>query len=206
MINTVAALGFVKSMDEALGVIGKLVAKLKAEPDLAALKLAEALDEVRKTWEVVDDAIADVIKLGFDRDAMEEGSEVLLRIEGGGLLAEVEDGRGRCHVIGNIYHKHLDRWFERALKGEDLVSMRRVFDSLAEADTDVFSSMVGVARQLQDEATQVLDMIIEERVSEARNRVLALRKELQPLRLEMTSTLQKLYGLKGEFIKISGVA
>ncbi len=41
---------------------------------------------------------------------------------------------GHCHIIGNIYEKYLDRWFERALKGEDLALMRRVFDDLTKAD------------------------------------------------------------------------
>jgi hypothetical protein len=206
MVNTVAALESVKKVDEALGVIGKLVAKLKAQPDLAALQLAEALEEIRKTWVVMDDAITNYLKLGIDQDAFKAGSEALLRIEGGGLLVEVQNGRGHCHIIGNIYEKYLDRWFERALKGEDLALMRRVFDDLTKVDYDVFSSMEDIAEQLQTEATEVLSMIIEGKVNEARQRILASRKELGPLRLGMSGTLQKLYGLKSEFIEMSGVA
>jgi hypothetical protein len=206
MIETTTALGAIKKVDEALGVIGKLVSKLKAQPDLAALKLAEALDEVGKTWQVMDKAITDFLKLGIDRDALEKGSEVLLRIEGGGLLVEVKNGIGHCHVISNIYAEYLDRWFERVLKGKDLDSIRRVFFALGEADLDVFWQMETVAEQLQTEANKVLDMVIEGKASEARKRVLAIRKELEPLRLGMSETLQKLYSLKGDFIKISGVA
>lgn len=206
MIDITTALGAVKTMDDALGVIGKLVSKLRAQPDLAAFKLAEALDEVGKTWQLMDKAITDFLKLGIDEDALKEGSEVLLRIEGGGLLAEVKNGIGHCHVIGNIYEKYLDRWFERVLKGKDLDSIRAVFDGLSYADVDVFYVMEMVARQLQTEANGVLDMVIEGKTNEARKRVLAMRKELGPLRLGMSETLQKLYSLKGDFIKISGVA
>jgi hypothetical protein len=206
MIETAAALESIKKADEALGIIGKLVAKLKAQPDLAALKLAEALDEIGKTWQVMDTAITQFLKLGIDSDAMEKGSEVLLRIEGGGLLNEVKDGRGHCHIIGNIFYKYLDRWFAEVLKGEELDSIRRVFDMLSEADDDVFLYMENVAEQLQTEATQVLDMVSTGKVNEAKSRVLAFRKELQPLRLGMSGTLQKLYNLKSDFIQISGVA
>jgi hypothetical protein len=205
MIGTAAALESIKKADEALGIIGKLVAKLKAQPDLAALKLAEALDEIGKTWQVMDTAITQFLKLGIDSDAMEKNSEVLLRIEGGGLLNEVKDGRGHCHIIGNIFDKYLDRWFAEVLKGEELDSIRRVFDMLSEADDDVFLYMENVAEQLQTEATQVLDMASTGKVNEAKSRVLAFRKELQPLRLGMSGTLQKLYNLKSDFIKISGV-
>ena len=196
MIETAAALESIKKADEALGIIGKLVAKLKAQPDLAALKLAEALDEIGKTWQVMDTAITQFLKLGIDSDAMEKGSEVLLRIEGGGLLNEVKDGRGHCHIIGNIFYKYLDRWFAEVLKGEELNSIRRVFDMLSEADDDVFLYMENVAEQLQTEATQVLDMVSTSKVKEAKSRVLAFRKELQPLRLGMSGTLQKLYNLQ----------
>lgn len=206
MVDIVAALESVKKIDEALGVIGKLVSKLKAQPDLAALKLAEALEEVRKTWVVMDDAITNYLKLGIDQDAFKAGSEILLRIEGGGLLVEVKNGRGHCHIIGNIYDKYLARWFERTLKEKDLALMRRVFDDLTKSDYDVFSSMEDVAGQLQKEATEVLSMIIEGKVKKARQRILASRKELGPLRLAMSETLQKLYGLKSEFIEMSGVA
>lgn len=206
MIETAAALESIKKADEVLGVIGKLVAKLKAQPDLAALKLAEALDEIGKTWQVMDTAITQFLKLGIDSDAMEKGSEVLLRIEGGGLLNEVKDGRGHCHIIGNIYQNYLDRWFARVLKGEEIDSIRRVFNMLSEADADVFLYMENVAEQLQTEATQVLDMVSAGKVNEAKSRVLAFRKELQPLRLGMSGTLQRLYNLKSDFIQISGIA
>ncbi|GJL52842.1 MAG: hypothetical protein NPIRA01_40690 [Nitrospirales bacterium] len=206
MIETAAALESIKKADEAIGVIGKLVAKLKAQPDLAALKLAEALDEIGKTWQVMDKAITQFLKLGIDSDAMEKGSEVLLRIEGGGLLNEVKDGRGHCHIIGNIFYEYLDRWFEQVLKGAELDSIRQVFNMLSEADDDVFLYMEIVAAQLQREATEVLNMVSTGKVNEAKSRVLAFRKELQPLRLGMSGTMQKLYNLKSDFIQISGVA
>jgi hypothetical protein len=47
----------VKSTDEALGVIGKLVAKLRPQPDVAAVKLSAALNEIVKTYRVVDEAL-----------------------------------------------------------------------------------------------------------------------------------------------------
>ena len=205
MIETAAALESIQRVDEALGLIGKLVAKIKGQPDLAVLKLVEALDEIGKTWQVMDTAITQFLKLGIDNDAMEKGSDVLLRMEGGGLLSGVKDGRGHCHIIGNIFQTYLDRWFEEFLKGEELDSIRRVFDSLSEYDLDIFRDMENVAEQLQAEATQILDMVSTGQIDEAKGRVLAFRKELQPLRLGISETLQKLYQLKSDFIEISGV-
>jgi hypothetical protein len=144
--------------------------------------------------------------LGIDTNAFAVGSEVLLKIEGGGLLVEVENGRGHCRIIGNIYNDYLHRWFDRVLNAAELASMRKVFTDLNEADCDVFNAMVVFAMQLQKEATEVLNMIFAGEVNEAKARILASRKELGPLRLGLSGTLQKLYSLKGEFIEISGVA
>jgi hypothetical protein len=204
MIETAAVLNAVKDVDEGLSIIGRLVAKLKMQPDLAALKLAEALDEIGKTWQAMDEAITQFLRLGIDSDAMEKGSEVLLRIEGGGLANKVRDGRGHCTTIGNIFDKYLDSWFAAALKGDELNSIREVFIRLSKADMTVFECMEEVARELQSEATGVLDMVSESKVNEAKSRVLAFRKEFQPLRLEMSGTLQRLYDLKSDFLRISG--
>jgi hypothetical protein len=199
-----AAIESVKKVDEALGVIGKLIGKLRAQPDSAARKLAEALEEIEKTWTVVDAAITNYLKLGIE-DALTPGSKVLSDIEGGRLAVEVEKGRGHCHVIGNIYDNYLDRWFDRTLKGAELTLMRQVFDDLAKADYDVFAAMDDFANQLQQEATEVVSILYAGKVDEAKGRILASQAELRPLRLELSGSLKKLYGLKGEFIKISGV-
>jgi len=206
MIDTIAAIESIKKVDEALGVIWKLVAKLKAKPDLAALKLVEALDEIGKTWQVMDTAITQFLKLGLDDDALKSKSDVLLRIEGGGLLAEVQDGRGHCIVIRIIYEKYLNRWFMRVFNNEESGSISRVFNLLGDADDRVFYDMEKVAGQLQKEATHVLDMVSVGKFNEAKSKVLAFRKELQPLRLGMSGTLQTLYRLKSEFIQIAGLA
>ena len=56
MVDPLTAIAAVKQADEALGVIGKLLAKLRAQPDIAAVKLSAALDEIVKTYRVVDQA------------------------------------------------------------------------------------------------------------------------------------------------------
>src|SRR5262245_29813195 len=111
MIETKAALAAVKEIDSALGTLQKVIAKFKSQPDIAAAKLAEALDEIGKTWQVMDTAITQFLALGFDDGALAKGSATLLNIQGGGLLVSVQKGRGHCHVIGDIYDTYLDRWF-----------------------------------------------------------------------------------------------
>jgi prefoldin subunit 5 len=52
-----------EDIDKAVGIVAKLVAKLKAQPDLAAEKLGQALGEVAKTLQVVDNATSQYLRL-----------------------------------------------------------------------------------------------------------------------------------------------
>lgn len=206
MFEVIAAAEAVKKLYDALGVIGEVLGRLRGQPDVAALKLAEALDEIGKTYQAVDKAITDFLRLGIDQDGLEKGSELLLKMQGGGLAVEVEKGRGHCHVISNIYDKYLDRWFNRALLDPDLRSMQAVFADLRVSDFTVFDMMTSIAYKLQHSADEVLKKVQNEQADEAKDEVMAAGKELLPIRIAMSEGLRLLYTLKGEFIKIGEIA
>lgn len=203
MLDVAAALASIKNVDEAVGIISKLAEMLKGKPDLAALKLADALNEIAKTWQVIDEAATNILKLGIDKDALASGSKELLAIEGGRLLIQVEDGRGHCHDIQDIFEKYLNRWFDRVLKGDDLAAMNNVFEMLGDADDDVFSQMDKLANELQVQASAVLNLVINGQSEEAKSMVLALRGTLLPLRLAISKSLSNLYALKSQFVAIA---
>lgn len=207
-IEAAAALTTIKQVDESLGIIGKFVAQLKAQPDLAALKLAAALDEIRKTWEVVDEAISSYLALGIDQDALAKHSKLLLQLGGGGLLVKVQEGRGHCSVIGHIYSIYLDRWFEKVFMGknDELAMMCGVFSDLAYADQDVFREMEEIGKQLQAESTKALDLVLAGKEDEAQTRIRSSLKDLLLIQQSISQTLQKLFNLKTSFIEISRVA
>ncbi len=205
--DVMGAIEPIKRIDEAVGIIARLTARLKADPDAAAARLAEALGEVEKSCRALDEALAKFLTLALDRDALDQGSGLLLEIGGGGLIVTVERGRGHCHKIGNIYWEHLDRWFERVFKGdsEEYQSLRQVFDELGNADLDLFRQMVEVAREAQQEANVVLDHLFNDRREEARKAVRASFARLNPVRIAINELLAKLYSLRAQFIQISGV-
>ena len=112
-----AAFEAVKKVDDALGVLTKLVNTLTANPGVAAAKVAEVLGEIRKTYVVVDDAVVAYLNLAFEKDALTKGSTMLLDIANGKLEAKVEEGRGHCYRIEHIYGQHLNRWLTRIFNG-----------------------------------------------------------------------------------------
>jgi hypothetical protein len=94
-----------EDLDKAVGIIAKVVNKLKTQPDVAAQKLGQALGEVGKTLQAVDDAASEYLSLGIDDGALNKNSKKLLDIEGGSLTTEVRRGLGHCHLIGQIHRK-----------------------------------------------------------------------------------------------------
>jgi hypothetical protein len=200
-----AALGAAKELDEAVGLVAKVLGKLKANPDAAALKLTEALDEIGKTYRAVDEGIAAYLGLGLVAQRADVGSQALLAVQGGQLLAEVERGRGHCHRIQAIYRRYLDKWLAKAL-ANDFAEIERTFLRLGEADLDLFRGLVDLARTLQAEADAVLDLILADKIGDAQAHVRASYAALKPIRQQLGDGMTRLLALRNEFLEIADIA
>jgi hypothetical protein len=205
MLDVIAAAKSAETIDKSVGIIAKAIGKLKAQPDVAAQKLGQALEEVARTLQVVDGAASSYLSLGIDEGALDKNSQLLLYIESGKLKTDVEDGLGHCHRIGYIYQTFLNKWFSKALAPDEQASMEAVFQRLGSADDDMFSDLGRVAEILQHEAESVLDLVVKGDNANARKKVLEALPALRPLRKTIAGTMQKLYGLKNDFADIAGV-
>jgi hypothetical protein len=204
MIDVQLAVDCANALDTVVGVLASLIGKLKANPDLAAQKLGQALDEVAKTLLVVDNAATQFLSLGIDQGALAKNSALLLGIDGGSLSTEVERGRGHCHVIQEIYEKYLDKWFDRALDRNEYASVKDAFERLGYADNNLFDALTKVASVLEAEAGVVLDLVVKGDEAIARNHVLSAMPALRPLRKMTSKIMQALYSMKSEFVDIAG--
>jgi hypothetical protein len=193
------------ALEKTIDVIERLASKLKADPDAAATKLADALGEIEKTCRALDDALKKYLQLAFD--PRPENADLLLEIGGGGLIVTVEGGRGHCHEIWNIYHHYLDRWFDRVFKQDtqERNELRNVFSTLGDADRDLFKQMVKLAKEAQRQANVVLDHLSNNQPNEAKAELRASIKRFQPIRVKMNELMARLLTLKAQFIEIARV-
>jgi len=203
MVDVSLAVKSAQELDSAIGMLAKVMGKLKAHPDLAAEKLGQALGEVAKTLQVVDNAASEYLSLGIDDGALAKNSKLLLDIDVGRLGTEVERGRGHCHKIDDIYSKYLDKWFERALNKDEYPLVKGVFGGLQHADSDLFVDLATVAQKLEQEATVVLDFVVPGDEASARARVLSALPALRPLRKTISKTMQTLYSMQSDFVDIT---
>jgi hypothetical protein len=206
MPDLIAAVKSAEAIDQSVGMISKLINKLKAQPDLAAQKLGQALEEIAKTLQVVDGAASSYLSLGIDDGALDKNSQLLLDFESGRLKTDIENGLGHCHRIWHIYETYLNKWFSRALAPDEQASMRSVFVELGNADNNLFADLGRVAAILRDEAEVVLDLVVKGDKANARKRVLESLPALRPLRKTIAGTMQNLYALKNEFADIAAGA
>jgi hypothetical protein len=200
MVDPLTGLRAAKQIDEALGLIAKLLGKLRAQPDIAAIKLSAALDEIVKTYRAVDEALTEYVSLAIDRDGLDSGAGRLVSIAGGSLSVSVGQGRGHCHQIQLIYREHLVRWFERVFNGDELADMERVFSMLGSGDWTVFDDLARVVDQLQTDAKLVLADVIAQRQNDARQRVLQTYQVLAPIQQQMATGMTRIFELKDTFI------
>ena len=56
MPDLIAAAKSAQKVDQAVGLVAKMIGKLKAQPDIAAQKLGQPLEEIAKTLQVFDSA------------------------------------------------------------------------------------------------------------------------------------------------------
>jgi hypothetical protein len=181
-MDLLSALKAAQDVDKFVGAIASVANKLKAQPDVAALKLTQALGEVAKTLQVVDRATSDYLSLGVDDGALSKNAKLLLEIDGGSLATEVERGRGHCHKIEHIYSNYLNKWFSRVLDPQESAAVSKAFASLGDADGTLFYQLEMVAKALQREAGDVLDLVVKNEEQSARARVKSAMAELRPFR------------------------
>jgi hypothetical protein len=209
MVEPASALAAAKQIDEAVGLIAKLLGKLRAQPDIAALKLSAALDEIVKTYEVLDQAFTTYGNLAIDEGALTSKSQELLSIAGGSLGVRVQEGRGSSHEIRNIYNSHLRRWFERAFNRDEQKQIEYVFigpNGLGWADDTLFQALTSLALQLKDDAQGVVALVMsdtENREAKARESVRQTYFTLAPVQQAMAQSMQRMFELKNAFIQVA---
>lgn len=94
-------------------------------------------------------------------------------------------------MIGNIYRISLDKWFARLFKEKnDYESVKLVFETLGNADDDLFYDLEQLAAKLEKEADDVLELVIKGQEKKARTRVMSVLPVLQPAPPSETRALQ----------------
>jgi hypothetical protein len=76
--------------------------------------------------------------------------------------------------------------------------MKTVFTRLSDLDADVLRNLTGVVTQLEEDAGDVLELVIDGRYEEARRHVLETYRGLVPLQQTANGAMQRILRMKDE--------
>jgi hypothetical protein len=195
----------VVDLAEQFGVLQAIKGKLIRQPDPAADKLVVVLEEISKIYGAIEAELVKYLSLSFaaGEDPREERT-VLLTLEGGQVSARINEARGHCHKIENIYLRFLDPWFGRVLSPAEQEMTRELFRRFGQSDWMMVDDLQKVGAWLANEATETLNLVDAGALDDANKRVRAARKELLPVRQALGKAMGDLRQLQAEFIQASG--
>ena len=151
-----------------VGLLQKIKNKLVNHPDIAAAKLTGVLNDIGKTYEVVDDVLVQFVSMSFEDDDPRRSALLLLNKMGGGNLKhKMMEARASCTRIGAIYRRYLTGWFNDALNPEGQYGLQELFYALQNADNDWIGMLSKVAEELKKVSKKLIKLLEEGRFKEA---------------------------------------
>jgi hypothetical protein len=189
------------------GAIDAIRGAMFNQPNKASVKLAEVLAELDKTVAALDDEMVRYLSLYFySEEGIAHGRAVLLGMEVGQSSIRINEARGHCHKIKNIYDKYLDAWLDQVLQSNSAErnQLSTLFSGLTTGDDYIIEAMREVSAWLKNQAEQTLDAVDTGNLISANVFIQQARRDVKPAREKLTETMSKLRALQADFIYASG--
>jgi hypothetical protein len=130
-----------------------------------------------------------------------------LALSGGSLSRLIEDKRGHCSRILELYGRAggLREWLTgRAVTAKLLAEADQAFGRLATADGDLFASLARIGEVLGDDATDIASLLLAGQARPAADRIRLAQKTLLPVRRQLASAMSQMQRIEGEMGFVPG--
>jgi hypothetical protein len=191
---------------DALNILRDQLSKLtQAAPGESIDALGIVLDEISKLYLEVESELVRYLSLHFDanRDLPQERA-VLLTLEGGKVRARAGETRGHCHKINVIYNRQLRDWFKQHLTTSDFQQVHQAFELMGQNDRTIVQTIEEVALWLGQEATTTLDLVDDNKLGDANQKIRVARKGCANFRLTLADSLSAMRKLQADLIAATG--
>jgi len=189
-----------------LGVLHAIKDKLVRQIDPAADKLVAVLAEISKIYTAIETEMVSYLGLFFDpTQGLAAERKSLLMLEGNAISIRIEESRGHCHKIENIFKKFLSPWFQKVLDSADFARTEELFRRLSEADFMMIDDLQKVGAWLAQQAAATLSLVDEKKYDQANVTIVAARREILPTRQAISKALAELRRLESDFIQASQI-
>ncbi len=136
-----------------------------------------------------------------DNESLGSQRELLLRFKTGDLVRNINEARGHCSKIKQIYEEHLNPWFYKVLgtSNEKLDALNNLFEKMTEYDNNMFSATDEINNKLREYSELILGLLRQTKLQEANDKIWEIEQELSPYIKETNLLLAELINLKNEF-------
>lgn len=188
---------------ELQGLFGKVVSM----PRRALLDLEEIFDEVEKSLGAVDIATKDFFNAVQDPAKFIDDDDLMHDMSSARLPALVEEKRGHCHEIGNIYYRYLSGILSNLFQDEaKRMRAEEILNQLHNADDDLFKELTRAAKKMRDVAKEVYRLKILGKREDAMENLRSTADPLLDMRGRFTDAAIEMSRVKSEFVKAARVA
>jgi hypothetical protein len=202
MLNAVQNLtDLTEQLTEQLNAVRQVSAKLKKH-GAGAGNLVTALQELSKTFDVIQLELKTYLALDFSEPNLPAASKNLVDLEGGEIFKQLGAARARSGKLGSIYERELRPWFAagQELTDQERINLDSLFRALGEWDpTQIIPAMEEVSNWLTEKAHKTLTHVEKGELDQAESDVRAARLEVLSLRQAMAKTSGELLDLEVQF-------
>jgi hypothetical protein len=197
-----------------VALLKEIKGQLFGQPEPAAKALATVLEEIEKTYRVVDDALSRYLGVLFnpDQQLYEEGNveawKELLQMDGKQLSVRLAEARTHSQKVERIYQAYLKGWFQRVFGplGKEF-EIQNTFHNLWGTDSQIVLYMNEIADWLGKEVQGTLDLVAkpDSDLKAANIRIQETREKVKPYRDRLGELMTELRTLEGDFADEAGI-
>ena len=176
---------------------------LVSMPALARQRLDEVLVEIDKTFTAVDKVVEEHLKVALDPSRIETEPDRMIHLAGPALPMRIQQDRGHCSAIGEIYRKYLRGVLDPLLAAnmQAKAAVDQILSNLSSADSALFDRFADVGAMLQERAKHALSLQLGNDVAGAKALLKRDAANLIDMRQRLQDAHLTLVGIRNDFIK-----
>ena len=186
-----------------MGALEGVLLKLKSNPDKAAIKLTQALGELKLGYTMLHNELLELGSLSYSAEELRDTQKRLKALQSGKLRAELAAVKGNSSRIESIYHRYLTGWFDRVLTKVEAARIQRLFYDLGHMDGKFLRSADALSEIAQKHAREVLLLLQAKDTDQATKVTQRLELKLLPLTEQLSNYMVRLWELQTKFIAIT---
>jgi hypothetical protein len=206
MANWLEILGPFISLLNGLGVLPSARRMMVPDYQEAAEKLAEVLGELEKNYRAIDEELKRLADLSFNpTDTDEQARRKLDDLEPIQVSIRMEEARGHCSKIKNIYETYLKAKLRGLLLEEDArTRVENLFREMTDSDGQMMRVIQEMCNAFTGYIEQLKPLVVAREFGEANKLVRQAAEEMRPQRNTAKKAIVTLLRLRADYIEASG--